>query len=300
MNKNILITGGSGFLGSHVIKLLIKRQDLNLICLKRSFSDLSRLKNIDLNKIFFYNIDLIDLEEIFSNHKIDVIIHMATEYGRGDAGVSKILETNLIFPIKIVELAIKYHVKAFLNTDSYFNKSNKSYNYLLNYSLSKKVLLTWLDRFSDKINVVNIILEHVFGELDNNYKFIEFATQKIAVENVCSFDMTYGNQKRDFIYVEDVACAFEKILDFTLAHDFNFKSFEIGLGKSIEIKEMIEMIKKISKSNTNIIYGSLPYRSDEIMDSVANTHDLNEIGWLPKFNVESGLIKMLEYYGFKN
>ena len=78
-----------------------------------------------------------------------------------------------MYPINLLEMAVKNNVGVFINTDSYFNKENLSYNYLLNYSLSKKSLNLWLKHFSKKIKIINMVLEHIYGEYDNDNKFIE-------------------------------------------------------------------------------------------------------------------------------
>ena len=150
--KTILLTGATGFLGSHMLKALLNKTQYNIIVLKRSFSNVWRIKNEILSpRVKTYDIDLIPIEKIdFSN--IQVIIHCATEYGRKKDSCLQVLATNLMYPINLLEMAVKNNVGVFINTDSYFNKENLSYNYLLNYSLSKKSLNLWLKHFSKKIS----------------------------------------------------------------------------------------------------------------------------------------------------
>lgn len=141
--KTILLTGATGFLGSHLLKyFLSKRGNYNFIVLKRSFSNTERIKDVfNSNSVKFYDIDKIDLNAVFEKNKPEIIIHCATKYGRRteqDNSVYAVLETNLMFPIKLLELSIKYNTQIFINTDSYFNKDNLRYSNLLNYSLSKK------------------------------------------------------------------------------------------------------------------------------------------------------------------
>ena len=153
----ILLTGATGFLGSQLLKYLLSK-NYEVVALKRSFSNTVRIRGILRDKnLHLIDVDLIDSKEIFKMYSIDTIIHTATEYGRDETPIFKILEANLLFPLRLAELGINHGVKTFINTDTYFNKGKISHSYLLNYSLSKKYLLFWLDKLSDKIKVINVI-----------------------------------------------------------------------------------------------------------------------------------------------
>lgn len=294
--KTVLLTGSTGFLGSHILQRFLQEKDINIIALKRSTSKLDRImKLVNLSEIHFFDIDTNDIETIFFN-KVDAVIHTATEYGRDGKSIYDVLNANLMFPIRIAELSIKYHVNTFINTDSYFNKESLSYNYLLNYSLSKKSLISWLKRLSGQLKVVNIILEHIYGPYDNSQKFVENAIQSIAIAPKKEFDTTYGHQKRDFVFINDVVDAFLFILRDSINKDFHYKNIELGTGKSIEIREFVNTLKKLSNSPTIINFGKIPYRSDEIMESKADIQELLNLGWTPKYSIEEGLENILKQY----
>jgi len=294
--KSILVTGSTGFLGSHVVRSLTQEGFYHVICLKRSFSNMNRLSNINLENVTFYNIDLVDVERVFQENKIDLILHMATEYGRKGKTCYEVLETNLMFPIKVAELGVKYHAKCFINTDSFFNKETYTYNALLNYSLSKKSLLSWLKVFSNDISVVNVILEHIYGEYDNDSKFVEFIIQCVGIEQKAEVDLSHGHQRRDFIYIADVVSAFNAIIKSALSDHFHYKVFEVGCGKAIEVRQFVDKVKELSNSITRLNYGKIPYRSDEIMESKANTQELQNLGWQPQFTIESGIQRIIDAY----
>ncbi len=121
----VLITGETGFLGSHLLKALIEFTSENIVVLKRSFSNLKRIEEMKENpRVKFYDVDKVDVEEAFKNNNIETIIHCATNYGRGDESCHNILDTNLMFPIKLLDLSVKWGTKTFINTDSFFNKEN--------------------------------------------------------------------------------------------------------------------------------------------------------------------------------
>ncbi len=297
----ILLTGASGFLGSHMLKNLLKRTDNNIVILKRSFSKTYRIESELLSsRVFSYDIDKISLEDVPWKN-IFAVIHCATEYGRYAVPSSKILESNLIFPVNIAEFAIKNGVSTFINTDSYFNKDGLSYQYLLDYSLSKKSLNLWLQYFSQKIKVINMVLEHIYGEDDNSDKFVERMVQDIAMNPKPEINLSGGEQKRDFVYVEDVCNAYIGALNYSQKNNFRYKSFQIGTGNSVSLKDFVSFIKQISNNNeTKLNFGALPYRADEIMFSVADTCELCNIVDVDKFcSFKEGIKNVVCYYQSK-
>ena len=88
--KTILLTGATGFLGSHLLKYLFKKR-YEVVVLKRSTSDVSRITKI-IDNVTTYNIDETPIELAFKSHKIDVVMHLATSYGK---------KQNYIMPIEI-------------------------------------------------------------------------------------------------------------------------------------------------------------------------------------------------------
>jgi len=289
MNKTVLITGATGFLGSH-ISLRLFRKGFNIIILKRSFSDLWRINKI-INNIKFYDIDKVELEVPFRENKIDFIIHAATNYGRQKAKLEEIIETNINYPIKLLEIAIFYKTDAFFNTDTSLNR------YINYYSLSKKQFVEWLRIFKDKIKIFNFKLEYVYGEMDDYSKFIPFIIRELILK-VKEIKLTGGQQKRDFIYVEDVVSSYEAILDSFDKYPTGFYEYEIGTGIATSIKEVVLLLKELTLNDeTYLNFGGLSYRDNEIMESKANLKKIKEdVGWEPKVSLKEGLEKVVNWY----
>lgn len=301
MKETILITGATGFLGSKLLHKLLDLGQYNIIVLKRSSSDTSRISDIiDCKKIEYIDVDVKPenyYKDFFTTHTIDIIIHCATYYGRGDdASITKVLETNLMFPLSLLEEAVKHGLKLFINTDSYFNKPNQTYKTLLDYSLSKKTLNLWLEYLATKVKVANLRLEHIYGENDSPTKFVESMIRKIAVNKEDAISLTYGQQLRDFIYIDDVCDAYIAVLNNYKKYAFHYLTFEVGTGTTCSIRKFVEIIKEYSDSATELNFGRLPYREDEIMSSYADTSFLRNLGWHPKTTVEQGIEKIIRYY----
>ena len=292
----IILTGATGFMGSHLLKRLLK-DGYRASIIKRSFSNTYRVRELLLHEnLSIHNIDLTDIEEIFKYRKVDTIVHAATDYGRKDGSIHKILEANVILPVKLIEMGIKYGVKTFLNTDTYFNKDNNNYSNLLHYSLSKRSLLIWLKQLSSRIQILNACLEHIYGPYDSDSKFVEMLFQRIVVKKIPRVSMTHGHQRRDFIYIDDVVDAYVTLIKYADRHSFSYRNFEIGSGKCWEIRELAQKIKTSSGSPTELGYGDIPYRSDEIMESQADIRQIAELGWNPLVSLDEGIEKILRAY----
>lgn len=292
--KTVLLTGATGFLGSHLLKVLIKNR-FKPIILKRSFSDTWRIKDL-LGNLVFYDIDKSDLNEIFRNNKIDIVIHTATLYGRKKERISDIADTNLMLPLRLLELSIEFGGMAFINTDTFFRTDTSLPDNLNYYVLSKKQFLEYAKGICEENNFrfVNFQLAHVYGPEDNPGKFIPYVIKKMLKSE--KIDLTKGEQKRDFIYVEDVANAYLCVMNNLGMIKEKYSAFEIGSGVSASIKEIVLLIKSLCESDSELEFGALPYRENEIMDVKTDISCLRKVGWNVSHNLEEGLNKTIGYY----
>lgn len=284
--KTILFTGTTGYLGSNILKSIIKSGD-KIIILKRSFSNTFRIKDC-LDKIISYNIDEVDIEKVFLENKIDIIVHCATDYGRKSINRLQIIESNLILPIKLLEFGVKNGVKCFLNTDTILDKR---INY---YSLSKKQFKDWLFGCRNEMVCINISLEHFFGPGDDRTKFVSYIVGNL-INQVDKLDLTRGEQKRDFIYIDDVVDAFLKIINHSTTLKNGFYEFQIGTENVLTIKEFVLMIKELIGNKTTLLnFGALPYRENEIMECMVDVSEIKKLGWSVNFSIQEGIKKMVE------
>ncbi|MGA2104303.1 MAG: NAD(P)-dependent oxidoreductase [Methanoregula sp.] len=284
--KRILLTGGTGYLGSRILRKLADDGNC-VILLKRSFSNTERIKEY-IKKISVYDIDRVPLETVFNENAIDIIIHCATDYGRTENNPLAVVDANLIFPLKLLEQSKKNHIKCFINTDTVLDKR------IDNYSLSKKQFKEWLYTYRKIFSCVNVALEHFYGPGDNPNKFVTYILHNL-IKNVDMIDLTKGEQKRDFIYIDDVVDAFAKIIKSSDDFFENFYEFEIGSSQSLSIREFVELAKKISGNTGTVLnFGAIPYRENEIMSHQADTTGISGLGWKCTISPAEGLRKMFE------
>jgi nucleoside-diphosphate-sugar epimerase len=295
----IILTGSTGFLGSALLQKLLERED-EVIAIKRSTSSTARLSHCLGNpRLRMLDIDLEDPLKCFEEGRIDTIIHTATEYGRGMTPLRNIINANILLPLQLAELGAKYGARCFINTDSFFNKAGYSYSNLLNYSLSKKSLLIWLDKLADDLKIINVVLEHVYGPGDSPSKFVESIIRRVGIDQIPHVALTHGHQRRDFIFVDDVVQAYLKLIDFSRSEEFRLEHIEVGTGTAIQVRDFVDQVKLISRSNTSLGYGEIPYRDDEIMSSQADIKRISSLGWKSTFSTHDGINRILSTYQSK-
>lgn len=292
----IVLTGATGFLGSALLEQLLARGD-EIIALKRSTSSLAKIERyLDHPALRLFDVDNEDPQRIFECYPIDTIVHTATEYGRGATPLYSILNANLLLPLRLAELGMQAGVRCFINSDSFFNKGGNSYSNLLNYSLSKKSLLIWLDKLAGNLKIINVVLEHIYGPGDGASKFVEQVIRQVGIERVPHIALTHGHQRRDFIYVDDVVQAYLKLVDYGRSEEFRFETFELGTGKSLQVRDFVNLIKQLSDSGTELGFGDVAYRPDEIMSSNADISRLERLGWRPTVSASEGIRRILDCY----
>lgn len=277
----VLVTGATGFLGSRLVKgLLFKGYEVTI--LKRSFSNTSRINNI-LGKVACYDLDRCKLDDPFKDQgKFDAVIHTATCYGRNGESDSLIFESNTGFPLSLLELSVNYNAGIFVNTDTILPK------YINRYSLSKRHFVEWakLTATTGNTQFINIKMEHIYGPGDDESKFAAYVI-KSCLANIPELKLTLGEQKRDFIYIDDAVNAYLLLL--RSKHVKTYQDFELGSGKSITIREFVEIIHRITGTNTILNFGAIPYREGEIMESNADISALEKLGWAPVVSLEKGI-----------
>jgi nucleoside-diphosphate-sugar epimerase len=289
MQKKILLTGATGFLGSHILRRLIYEGN-NVVILIRETSNLDRIKKLKGFSIFKIKQNLSNIEELFELNSIDTIIHVATEYGRR-LPYSAVLYSNVYLPIRLIELASKKKLNLFINTDSFFSKF-EGYSYLNEYIKTKKIFKEYLKSLTG-LQIINLQLEHIYGENDSKDKFIPFLVESMGT-NVNEIALTNGSQKRDFIYVEDVVDAYMVVLSNRNSLK-QYSEFEVGTGISVSVKEFVLNIHQAINSNSNLLFGKLPTKLDEIQDSKADNLDLLKLGWIPRNKINQAIQKIISF-----
>jgi nucleoside-diphosphate-sugar epimerase len=284
--KTILMTGATGFLGSNLLRRILAGEQ-RVIILTRRNSNFSRIDDL-LPKVRVCRADKVNFETLFQEEKIDAVLHCATNYGRKVESPYSILEANLMLPLKLLQIGADNGLKCFINTDTILDK-RVSY-----YSLSKAQFRDWLKLYSDRLICGNVALEHFFGPGDDETKFVTLMVRSLLRRSP-KIPLTLGEQKRDFIYIDDVVEAFSSILRRLPGKRKGFYPFEIGRGSTISVKDFMLLLKKLTENrSTKLDFGAIPYRENEVMESKVNLAEIRALGWSPTVSLLTGLKRTIK------
>jgi len=296
MRKNILITGATGFLGQVVLNKLLDNSEYYLYIIMRPNSDTKIITSNNHRMSQFEVVSLEDPRELtqkLSKIRIDIFLHLATNYGRNNESIAQILEPNLILPLLLLKSAILNDFCHFINIDSFYNKPGNFQDRLFDYSQSKAALIPWLKVNANQIKVSNLILEHMYGPNDKPHKFIPKLIASAKLNYQDGLKLSPGKQLRDFVFVEDVASAIEMIIEYEPEVSLGYQDIEVGTGEAHTLIYLSEVINKILGISVAAPFLLSEYPKDEIMSSFADTHILKLLGWGPSHSLESGLRKTI-------
>ena len=312
MFKNILVTGGAGFIGSHVCEALLDK-GAGVICVD-NFNDYydpkikeSNIKGFSQNKNFrLYRCNITDakkLEEIFKENNLDAIIHIAARAGVRPSiqNPSIYVKNNVEGTLNMLEMARKFAINKFIFTSSSsvyglnkvpFSEDMNINNPVSPYAATKisGELLCKTYNNLYKVPIVCLRLFTVYGPRGRPdmapYKFMKLVLDGKEIPMYGD-----GTSKRDYTYVSDIVngiiIAMEKEIDFEIINLGN--SNPVDLNKFISILEK-HIEKKVEIKQLNEQQGDVPITYADISKAK------KLLGWAPKIGLDEGIKKMVEWY----
>lgn len=291
--KNVLVTGGAGFIGSHVSDLLISK-GYNVIVV----DNLSSGADANLNKqAKFYNLDINspDLENIFKENKIDYVFHFAAQANVSFSTKFPTIDAteNILGSINILNLCKQYGVKKFipastaavygipthLPLDEEHNTTCLSF-----YGISKLTMEKYTQLFG--VDYIIFRFANVYGPRQSAHGeagvVAIFADKMQNNENITIHGD--GEQTRDFVYVEDIAKVCLKAIESEVKNEI----INVSTNTAISINTLFEIMSQ------NYNYKKTPIHSEErfgdIKHSILDNKKCQKLlGLIPQTAVEKGL-----------
>lgn len=269
----ILLVGGFGFIGKNIIEQLYGDYNIYVIGRRLDCDFMEEYPNIEFRKYVFMEDE--DLEYIVASINPDYIINLVSVVtaSRDMEQYIKMIEinSNVLLELYKATKNIK-NLKLFLqfgsgeeygNIKAPYRETDREYPsspYALAKQLTTNTALMLYTNFSYPISVVRP--GNLFGEYQGSSKFIPYIVNKLSKNDV--IETTYGEQKRDFIYAEDFAKGIKKVIE--CHENFVGEIFNLSVGRSYKLKEIIEYCKNYLCSSSIIEYGKIPYRENEMMN----------------------------------
>ena len=323
--KNILITGGAGFIGSHIVKRFVHNYpDYNIYNVDNLTyaGSLKNVKEIENKKnYFFLKLDINNHKEIlklFKDKKISDVIHLAAEshVDRSIESSFEFAKTNVLGTLSLLEACKKswnltsqnnffYHISTdevygSLGLEGSFNEKTK-YDPNSPYSASKASSDHFVRAYNKTYGLPILIsnCSNNYGPFQHNEKLIPNIINSLLKGRKIPI---YGDGKniRDWLFVDDHCDAIELI--FTKGK--NGETYNIGGGYEISNIDLAQLIIKIfdkiklnpSGLSKNLIEFVNDRPGHDFRYSIDFSKIKNSLGWKPKTNFEEGILKTINYY----
>lgn len=301
---NILITGGSGFIGSHIVEYFQGKADTIRV-----------LDNLRTG--YKHNLDGFDCEFIEGSitdralvkkamQGIDYVFHLAAMVSVPEsmAKISECVEINVNGLINVLEEASDAGVKKLVFASSAANYGNNPTVPKVEtmypepqspYAITKLDGEYYLEMFrkEGKLETTSIRFFNVFGPRQDPKGAYAAAVPIFIEKAVKGEDITVygdGEQTRDFIYVKDIVGA----LVFAATTDGVHGTFNAGYGGQITINDLANNILASADSTSKLLHG--PERAGDVKHSRASSEKLRAAGWKPQYSLEEGLSATFEFF----
>ena len=323
--KNILVTGGAGFIGSHLIRLLVNKYSeyhiINMDVLTYA-GNLENLKDIeDKENYTFVKCDICDIEsvkQVFEVHQIDSVIHLAAEshVDRSIEDPFSFAQTNVMGTLSLLQVAknywntdfenkLFYHVSTdevygSLGEEGFFTENTK-YDPHSPYSASKASSDHFVRAFHDTYGLPTVI-----SNCSNNYGSYQFPEKLIPlfINNIVHNKPlpVYGKGEniRDWLFVDDHARAIDVIFhNGKLGDTYNIGGF--NEWKNIDlIKVMIKTVDQLLEREEGTSEKLITYVKDraghDLRYAIDSKKLKDELGWEPSLQFEEGIEKTVQWY----
>ena len=293
-----IVTGGAGFIGSHLAERLVKNGHKVLVIDNLSSGKKSNLKNV-VKKIKFVNKDIRDLKSINQLFKgVDNVFHLAAlaDIVPSIENPQKYFTTNVDGTFNVLKASLENNIKRFIYSASsscygipknYPTSENEKistkYPYALTKRLGEELVLHFADLY--RLNATSLRFFNVYGKrasTSGTYGavFGVFLAQKIAKKPFTVVGS--GAQKRDFTHVSDIINAIMKV---SSKKNLKNKIYNVGSGQTISINRIVELLE-----GTKV---HIPKRPGEPEITFADIRRIKkEVKWKPLISIEKGIFDL--------
>ena len=301
--ETVLVTGGAGFIGSHIVDLLLEK-GYNVI----SLDNLSTGNNLN-DKVKFYKVDIRDsdsLKKVFDENKIDFIIHTAAQISVSRSVREPLLdeEINIKGILNLLGLAKEYKIKKFVfsssggvmygQTNIFPTPETVCPEPLSPYGIAKLASERYIIFYNKEFNLNYTILRYgnVFGprqDPNGEAGVVAIFTKRMLKDMPLTINGD-GKYIRDYVYVKDVALA-----DVLALNKGDKEIINIGTTKGTDVNELFDKLKELTNYKKEPIHG--PPRPGDLRKSILDNSKAKQVlDWSPRFNMSKGLKETVEFF----
>lgn len=305
MKRKVLVTGGAGFIGSHLVKrLILKGSDVSVVVRYKSINDNIRLSSV-WDQITPIEADLRNIDSLrqFKDQSYDVVFHLAAYNHVGDSflHVNEALVSNAVATANLLEFLPEFERFVYISSSEVYGCQKEvpfQEDFLpapiSPYAIGKYAgeLYSRMKRLQSGQEIVCVRAFNAFGPYQSEKAVIPEMIIK-CLKGV-SVETTEGKQTREFNYVENLVEGLIAAAEVKPAHE---GLINLCSGEEIAICDLVQKIHQLSNSSSKLKIGALPNRPTEIWRMSGSSHRAQELlNWKPKISFEEGLIKTIEWF----
>lgn len=313
--KRILVTGGAGFIGSHLVERLLE-EGVWQICVVDNFNDFysPAIKRANLRaflahpQLSLYEADIRDAEslrEIFEENNFDTIVHLAARAGvRPSLEQPKLYaETNINGTLNLLELAREFDVKQFvfgssssvygINCKIPFAEDDRIHQPISPYAATKAAGELLCHTFSHLYDIRTVCLRFftVYGARQRPDLAIHKFSKLIWEDKPIPL-FGDGTTRRDYTYIDDIIAGVRAAIDY---QETKHEVFNLGESQTVELKYLIELIEKNLGKKASI--DRKPLQPGDVPQTFADVSKARALlGYNPQTKIEEGIRKFTEWF----
>lgn len=304
---SILLTGATGFIGSHLLEKLVELNEKVYILIKPN-SNTWRIDHIinSPSVVVVPSNQLSLVESIFEYGDVKAIFHLSTKYLKqnGWKDIDEMVYSNITFPVQLLELAIQYKVKYFINTGTWFEyaiqpkideeMAKVPFNF---YANTKSIFEDLLIGEFNKGNIqgLTLTLFNPYGPRDNDFKIIP-SIIRWALGNEPVSLKSDGESCYGFTYVSDIINAYQRVLYMINNKCFinRYENYFISLPFGFNIKTVVGILEMRLNRKIDLTFGN--ETDPKFVETIDISKARTDLCWEPKITLKSGLDMTLRYY----
>ncbi|QQS40933.1 MAG: GDP-mannose 4,6-dehydratase [Acidobacteriota bacterium] len=315
MTKNILVTGGAGFIGSHLVRRLLGEGSWRVSVVDNFcdfYSPACKRENIrgfvDNERFVLHETDIRDvgkLREIFSDGKFDAVVHLAARAGvRPSLEIPhEYVETNVCGTVNLLELSKDFGVPKFVFGSSSsvygsrntvpFREDDDISKPISPYAATKAAGEAFCHTYSHLYgtNVTSLRFFTVYGACQRPdlaiHKFARLISEEKAIPVFGD-----GTTRRDYTYVDDIIQGVRAAIDYS---DTQYEVFNLGESETVELHELISLLE--ASLGKKALIDRKPMQPGDVPQTCADITKAREmLGYAPKTKIAEGIPKFVEWY----